>query len=95
MSVTDPELRKRIEAAEKRQRRPGLTFPLLHDPIEDEEPTAQIIKQVRERADSEVDRKFRRGRCHGIWRKMRDILKDEHGIIWFSPAEMNPKVVFD
>jgi len=35
------------------------------------------------------------GRCHGVWKKMKEILRTEHGIEWYSPAEMNPKVAFD
>ena len=89
------ELKRRIEIAEKLQRRPGSTFPLLHDPAEDQEPTAFLIKQVRDRADAEVDKKTRMGRCHAIWRKMKEILKTEHGIEWYSPAEMNPNVLLD
>jgi hypothetical protein len=90
------ELKRRIESAEKLQRRQGNSkFPLLHDPFEDQEPTASLIKQVRDRVDAEVDQRIRMGRCHAIWNKMKEILQTEHGIEWYSPAEMNPTVLFD
>ena len=96
MVLPNPELKRRIEVAQKLQRRPGFTrFPLLHDPVEDQEPTALIIKQAGERAEAEVDRKIQMGRCHVVWKKMKEILQTEHGIEWYSPAEMNSEVLFD
>ena len=96
MLSRSPELKRRIEVAEKLQRRPGFSrFPLLHDPIEDQEPTASLIKRAGERARAAVDRKIRMGRCHAVWKKMKEILQTEHGIEWYSPAEMNPGVRFD
>lgn len=91
----DPELKRRIELAAKTQRRPNAAFPLLHDPIEDDEATTKVIKAAQEKADAEMDSKIRMGRCHGVWTRMKAILKEEHGVIWYSPREMNPGVKFD
>ena len=91
----DPELKRRIQAAVAAQRKPGLSFPLLRDPIEDEESLSNLLKEARARADAEIDPKIRRGRCHGVWIRTKKIMKEEHGIDWYSPSEMNPGVLFD
>jgi hypothetical protein len=91
----DPELKRRIDLAAKSQREPSAPFALLHDPIEDDEATAQIIKAAQAKADAEIDSKVRMGRCHGIWKRMKIILKEEHGVVWYSPRDMNPGVKFD
>jgi len=36
-----------------------------------------------------------RGGCHFLWREMKRILLEKYGIEWFTPAEMNPGVIFD
>lgn len=91
----DSELKRRIEVAAKTQRPAGAAFPLLHDPIEDDDATAQIVKAAQAKADAATDPKIRMGRCHGVWTRMKAILKEEHGIVWYSPREMNPGVKFD
>jgi ribosomal protein L7/L12 len=35
------------------------------------------------------------GGCHFVWNEMKKILREENGIEWFSPREMNPGTVFD
>ena len=37
----------------------------------------------------------RRGICHTIWRESQSILREEHGIHWRTPVELNPQTVFD
>jgi len=37
---------------------------------------------------------LKRGRARALWSKKKQILA-EHGLQWFSPAEMNPGTVFD
>lgn len=92
----DPELKRRIEAAAAKQRKPGLSFHLLlHDPIEDEERVSTLLKEAMARADTEIDTMVGMGRCHLIWSRMKKIMKEEHGIDWYSPREMNPSVRFD
>ena len=92
---TDPELIKRIETAKRLQLQAVASGSSLHDPIEDEAATAQIIKQVRERAAAEVDKNLGLGRCHAVWSTMRKILKAEHNIVWYSPSAMNPDSIYD
>jgi hypothetical protein len=91
----DPELKRRIEAATAIQRRSGSTSSLLRDPIEDDERVSALIKEAQAKADAEIDPKIVMGRCHGIWTRMKKTLKEEHGVDWYSPREMNPGTKFD
>lgn len=63
-------------------------------------------KELYEKVYSKVERKARRrvlglfgrpyhGACHAIWHEMREIFRDEYGIEWKSPQELNPRVRFD
>jgi hypothetical protein len=36
-----------------------------------------------------------KGKCHVIWRMQKKILAERHGIVWFSPQDMNPSAFFD
>lgn len=35
------------------------------------------------------------GRCHFVWAEQQRLLKENHGIDWKTPAEMNPTIMFD
>jgi hypothetical protein len=35
------------------------------------------------------------GLCHCIWRHKKRILKDEHGLEWKAPRELNPHIWYD
>ena len=35
------------------------------------------------------------GCCHRIWSMQKTILKEKHGITWYTPAELNPDIKFD
>ena len=35
------------------------------------------------------------GFCHLMWHHKKRILKDDHGIEWSSPAELNPHIWYD
>lgn len=35
------------------------------------------------------------GSCHIIWKKKKEILKNDYGIDWLSPAELNETIMFD
>lgn len=35
------------------------------------------------------------GACHAIWYHRKRLLMEKYGIEWFSPAELNPEVIFD
>lgn len=38
---------------------------------------------------------LRRGHCHRIWPIMQRLLRERHGIEWFTPAQMSPGVCMD
>lgn len=38
---------------------------------------------------------FGHGACYSIWKIQKDILKTEYDIIWYSPANLNPRTRFD
>ncbi len=67
------------------------------DPIE--EYIGPLLKSVGEQADRELTsdgvscREF--GFCHWRWAVMKQILLEQHGIVWRSPAEMNPHICYD
>lgn len=70
----------------------------LHDPIEDEPLLRQVLEQAEQEAkmslaDQGVE--MHRGYCHLFWEKKAEILADRYGITWFSPADMNPYVLYD
>ena len=76
---------QRVELAEESQKG------LLHDPLDDDSKCGPLIDAANERATREIlrFREQRMGDCHTIWNRAQVILLEEHGIIWFSPAEMN------
>jgi len=37
----------------------------------------------------------RRGICHLIWNETQKALREEHGIEWRTPRELNPQTIFD
>ena len=91
--IRDPELLRRIKKARTTQRfRDPLTE--LHDPIEDDPRIQAILRQVERRAERESPIQGM-GRCHDVWGRMCDILKTEHGIVWYPPSDMNTGVLFD
>jgi len=100
-----PELCERLLSAHIQQ--PGSrTF---HDPVEDHPDNAEIFaairestekairKEIAERKKAFADRDFRDwplGTCHLFWHRMKTELAAQ-GIVWYSPAEMNPGHRFD
>ena len=66
------------------------------DPIENDDRYAAILASA-EREIEEVLKGRRRGMgsCHRYWRTKKQILEEKYGVIWFSPAEMNPSILFD
>lgn len=68
---------------------------LKYDPIEDT-PEFQAIKEELEKKIIEKIGKNRgMGYCHLYWSTKREILWKDYGIVWRSPAIMNPGVIFD
>ncbi len=71
-------------------------LPMSHEPIERDPVIAPLISQADKLAQLELeDHKRRMGFCHLYWRTKKRILKEEFGIDWKAPAEMNPSVMFD
>ena len=66
----------------------------LHDPIEDNPRVRQIVREVERRAERESSVQGM-GRCHDVWGRMEQILKTEYGLVWYSPVQMNPDILFD
>ncbi len=91
----DPELERRREIARRTntQKHPKLSW--LYDPISDDPTYAWAIKEAGLRAADEVGRPYEMGSCHLVWRRKKEILKEEFDIDWYSPREMNPRVIFD
>ncbi|MFM8831103.1 MAG: hypothetical protein ACKOHM_08880 [Spartobacteria bacterium] len=94
---TDPELLRRRELAKHTNKRSHPKFHLLYDPIGDDPEIGRIIKAASTRAHQEVSGgKYEHlGTCHLIWQRKKEILKEDHGITWYSPREMNPGFIFD
>ena len=91
--IRDRELLRRIKKARAYQ---CLHDPLgqIHDPIEDAPDIKLIMRQVERQAEKESSIQGM-GRCHDVWGHMRRILKSEHGIVWYSPSQMNTHILFD
>jgi hypothetical protein len=91
--IRDRELLRRIKKARTYQ---CLNDPqgALHDPIEDAPEIKLILRVVERRAEKESPI-VGMGRCHDVWGRMRQILKTEHGIVWYSPSQMNTGILFD
>jgi hypothetical protein len=89
----DPELERRRELA-KRSNIKKSQFSILYDPIRDDPTYTWAIKEAGRRASEEIGYN-QMGDCHRIWRRQKEILKEEFGIEWFTPSEMNPHIIFD
>jgi hypothetical protein len=69
---------------------------LRHDPIEDDPELGPIVRKAGERAERELGAsEGQMGFCHLLWERQQRILRDEYGIEWKSPSEMNPDILFD
>jgi hypothetical protein len=89
----DPELERRRDLA-KRTNIKKYPFSILYDPIRDDPTYAWAIKEAGRRASEEIGYN-QMGDCHRIWRRTKEILKEEFDIVWYSPREMNPRIIFD
>ena len=91
--IRDRELLRRIKKARTYQ---CLNDPqgALHDPIEDAPEIKLILRVVERRAEKESPI-VGMGRCHDVWGRMRQILKTEHGIVWYPPSDMTTGILFD
>lgn len=71
-----------------------------YDPIEDNERVKPIIAAV----DQEVmqlsaadppELRAQLGYGPSLWQLKKKLLQEKHGIVWRTPAEMNPGIAFD
>ncbi len=90
-SLTVAERQKYFAAIE------GQRSVMLHDPIEDDPSVRPLFLAAVDEATRETEQLFglRRGSCHRIWHRTKEILKERNGIDWRSPADMNPGTLFD
>ena len=68
------------------------------DAVEQAPEYKAVIESVRKQADEELsDHPWRGGRgyCRAYWGAIKRILRDEHGIRWRSPSEMNIHIMYD
>ena len=69
---------------------------LKKDPVEYTRRWGQIYYDVERRLDDRFANAPRqRGFCFHLWAAKQELLKDEYGIDWHNPAQMNPRVKFD
>jgi hypothetical protein len=71
---------------------------LRYDGIEDIPKYKVIMEKAGHEADNELMKKGykkRMGYCHIYWRTKKRILRDKYHIIWRTPVELNPGVIFD
>jgi hypothetical protein len=66
------------------------------DPIEQDPDFAETFAQVERIVEAELKDVSRGiGFCHLYWETKKRVLKEQFGIDWKSPSEMNPDVLFD
>lgn len=69
---------------------------LRQDPVEFTRLWEDIYYDMEERLDERFANVHRSmGFCFMFWDAKRNLLKDEYGIDWHSPSQMNPGVMFD
>ncbi len=93
IEAMEPGLRKRMLIAVQTQ-----VGPTFYDPIEDDEKFQSVIKNAERVATNHAEETvgaYRRGMCHLIWTEQARILKEVHGIVWYTPREMNPGTCYD
>ena len=89
----DPAIAKLIDEAHRRS-----SSTKLIDEAHRRSSSTKLIDEAGDRARMEVTDNGRNhyfGCCHRIWSRQKEILKQEHGITWFSQSEMNPNVIYD
>ncbi len=68
---------------------------LKHDPVEDTPAYQAIRDELEEKIVAKIGKNRGLGYCHLYWHTKKEILEKDYGIIWRSPAVMNPRVLFD
>ena len=72
---------------------------MRRDPVEETAAYRAVVADV-ERSVDETLFEFgmssdRIGYCHAFWPLKQAFLRDDHGIDWKTPSEMNPTILFD
>lgn len=71
---------------------------MKHDPQERDLKKKKLIKAAETEAEFSMEQDGTinlEGSCHILWERQQKILKEKYGIMWRSPAEMNPDKIFD
>ena len=68
---------------------------IVHDPIEDTPEFRAIREELEEKIIARIGKPREKGYCHLYWSVKREILKEDYGIEWRSPAALNPHIRFD
>lgn len=69
---------------------------LMEDPVEYTRRWEEIYYDVEDRLKLRfADERRRMGFCFMYWSAKQDLLKEEYGIDWHTPSQMNPRVMFD
>jgi hypothetical protein len=70
----------------------------LVDPQETDETLAQKFKEAKEEARARLEQRGLKpglGYVHASWPELKKVLKEKFGLIWYSPAELNPTRTYD
>lgn len=103
--------RRIVEARRRSRARKEREFAFLEDPIGEEEEFRERVAEAKAEALAESEQwaaereaeriesgssgmPVTRGLCHLMWRLTKEKLAAQ-GIVWYSPAELNPCCVFD
>ena len=79
----------------------AVTPDLLHDPVEDTVEFQRVVPAAMEKALSLLDAdpmtppRGTVGYAPMFWLKLTDVLRDDYGIDWQTPMQMNPRVCID
>lgn len=57
--------------------------------------TPEIEKEVDAKVVALIGEGGYMGYCHAFWSRKKAILREEYGIEWKTPAELNPHITFD
>ena len=68
---------------------------IRQDPIEDSPQYKEIEKALEEKISQRFGEERLMGSCHGYWKAKKEILREDYGIDWHSPTELNPEITFD
>ena len=71
---------------------------MQYDPIYDDPAIKPLIDSAALEAGRLLEHDPKRGQmgfCYVTWATIKRILREEHGIEWKTPSEMNPDVLFD